>query len=200
MSLASNGITHQSSKSDLMECLESVAPKSESVPDVDGKIVDGAALSTYWIQRNHKSLSKHSMTMHSSCSCQRMLQDVVRIYIVWDTYMEDSLKAQTRMNRGSGNHLRVFNSTNIPVDWKSFIRCDAHKDSLFHLPADAIREFYPPQRKQVISTKLWPECCILCHSRPLISVLHSRRSGHMVPVPCLPFFHHGFSKLMIHAT
>ena len=67
--------------------------------------------------------------------------------------MEDSLKAQTRMNRGSGNHLRrVSNSTNIPVDWKSFLRCDANKDSLFHLLADAIREFHPPQRKKVIST------------------------------------------------
>ena len=43
-SLASNGIMHQTSKSDLMECLESVVPKSESVPDVDVKIVDGAVL------------------------------------------------------------------------------------------------------------------------------------------------------------
>ena len=43
-SLASNGIMHQTSKSDLMECLESVVPKSESVPHVDVKIVGGAAL------------------------------------------------------------------------------------------------------------------------------------------------------------
>ena len=34
----------QTSKSDLMECLESVVPKSESVPDVDVEIVDGVAL------------------------------------------------------------------------------------------------------------------------------------------------------------
>ena len=43
-SLAPNGIMHQTSKSDLMKCWESVVPKSESVPDVDVKIVDGAAL------------------------------------------------------------------------------------------------------------------------------------------------------------
>ena len=81
-----------------------------------------------------------------------MLQDVIKIDVVWDTYMEDSLKAQTRMNRGSDNHIRVSNSTNITVDWKSFLRCDANKYSLFHLLADAIREFHPPQRKKVIST------------------------------------------------
>ena len=114
---------------------------------------------------------------------ERMLQDVVRIYVVWDTYMENSLKAQRRMKSGSGNHLRVSNSTNIQIDWKSFLRCDANKDSLFHLLADAIREFHPPQRKQV----RWPQCCILCHCRSLRTVLHSRRSGHTAPVPCLPF-------------
>ena len=96
-------------------------PKSESVPDVDVKIVDDAAL----VQILHgskeiTSLSKLAIIMHSSCSChnyniERMLQDVVRIDVVWDTYMEDSLKAQTRMNRGSGNHLRVSNSTNIQL-------------------------------------------------------------------------------------
>ena len=83
---------------------------------------------------------------------ERMLQDVVKIDVVWDTYTEDSLKAQTRINHGSGNHLCVSNSTNIHVDWKSFLRCDANKYSLFHLLADAIREFNRPQRKKVIST------------------------------------------------
>ena len=43
-SLAANGIMPQTSKSDLMECWESVVPKSESVPDIDVNIVDGAAL------------------------------------------------------------------------------------------------------------------------------------------------------------
>ena len=47
---------------------------------------------------------------------------------------------------------------------------------------------------------IWPECCILCHIRTLRPVLHSRRSGHTAPVPCPHSFHHGFTKLMIHAT
>ena len=65
-----NGITHQTSKSDLMECWESVVPKSESVPDADVNIVDGAALPRILDpKKSHKSLSKLSMTMHSSCSC-----------------------------------------------------------------------------------------------------------------------------------
>ena len=44
-SLASNGIImHQTKKSDLMECLESLAPQSDNILDVDVDIIDGAAL------------------------------------------------------------------------------------------------------------------------------------------------------------
>ena len=53
-----------------MEWWESVVPKSESVPDVDVNIVDGAALLHILDpNKSHKSLSKRSMTMHSSFSC-----------------------------------------------------------------------------------------------------------------------------------
>ena len=43
-SLATNCIMHHRNKSDLMECLESLVPQPESAPNVDLKIVDGAAL------------------------------------------------------------------------------------------------------------------------------------------------------------
>ena len=107
--------------------------------------------------------------------------------------MEDTLKAQTRMNRGSGNHLRVSSSTNIPVDWKSFLRCDANKNSLFHLLADAIREFHPPQRKQVISTYH-----ILADLSDL-SCTHEEADTRLL-FHAAHSFYQGFTKLMIHAT
>ena len=43
-SLASNGIMHHTSKSDLLECLEPLVPQPESIPKVDVRIIDGAAL------------------------------------------------------------------------------------------------------------------------------------------------------------
>ena len=72
-----------------------MVPKSESVPDVDVNIVDGdALLHILDPKKSHKSLSKLSMTIRSSCSChiERMLQDVVKIDVVWDTYMKDRHK------------------------------------------------------------------------------------------------------------
>ena len=140
-SLASNGIMHQTSASNLMECLECVVPKLQSVPDVDVKTVDGAVIVRI-LDPNKSQVSVK--TFHDYAQLvfmpyiKRMLQDVVRVDVVWEPCIWYSP--------------RVSNSTNVHIDWKSFLRCDANKDSLFHLLADAIREFHPPQRKQVIST------------------------------------------------
>ena len=130
-----------------------------------------------------------------------MLQDVVRIDVVWDTYIEYSIKAQTRMNRGSGNHLRVSNSTNIPVDWKSFLRCDDNTIiySLFQLLADAIREFHPPQRKQVISTHGRNAVSSAIADLSDLSCTHVEADTRLLS-HASHSFHHAFTKLMIHAT
>ena len=113
--------------------------------------------------------------------------------------MDDSLKAQTRMNRGSGNHLRVPNSTNSPVDWKSFIRCDANTYSLFQLLADAIREFHPPQRKQVISTYGRNAVSSAIADFSDLSCTHEEADTRLLS-NASHSFHHAFTKLMIHAT
>ena len=103
------------------------------------------------------------------------------------------------MNRGSGNLLRVSNSTNIPVDWKSFLRSDANKESLFHLLADAIREFHRPQRKQVISTYGQNAVSSAITDLSDLSCTHEEADTQF-PFHASHSFHHAFTKLMIHAT
>ena len=128
-----------------------------------------------------------------------MLQDVFRVDIVWDVYREDSLKAQTRRNRGAGHQLRVANNTSIPANWRNFLRVDANKDALFRLLASAIQELQPLDEKKIISTlghnavssaisDISDLCCIYeeADTRLLFHASHS--------------FHDGFSKMMIHAT
>ena len=63
-----------------------------------------------------------------------------------------SVETQTRQDRGSGNHIRVDNTTKIPTNWKIFLRCDVYKDNFFKLITSAIQEFQPPALKQVAST------------------------------------------------
>ncbi len=63
---------------------------------------------------------------------------------MWDVYIPDSLKGFTRQKRGKGIRRRVAPSTQIPKNWKDFLRVDENKKELFnflsqqaiHLPID----------------------------------------------------------------
>ena len=150
-SLASNGIIHHTSKSDLLECLEPLAPQPESIPKVDVRIIDGAAL-VHMLDPHKSSIPIRTFRDYSQLVflpyIKHMLQDVVRVDVVWDIYKKNSLKTQTRQDRGSG----VDNTTKIPINLKNFLRCDANKDNFFKLLASALQEFEPPAQKQVISS------------------------------------------------
>jgi len=62
-------------RSDLMECLESLAGQAKSVPDaesvlaVDAKILDGAAIVHMLDPKSSDFLSKRSRTIDNWCSC-----------------------------------------------------------------------------------------------------------------------------------
>ena len=62
--LASNGIKHQTKKSDLMECLESLAPQPDNIPDVMLVLLMVLPLCRYLSQRNRIIQSKLSSTTH----------------------------------------------------------------------------------------------------------------------------------------
>ena len=156
-SLASNGIMNTTSKSDLIGCFQNVVPFEETMPTVDAKVVDGAELIQTLDPK--KSISHALVNTFQDYadhifipSIQNMLEQVVRLDVVWDTYRTDSLKAQTRQNRGSGTPMKVDNQSRLPVNWKNFLRCDENKESLFKLLAIAIEKFQFPPNKQVISS------------------------------------------------
>ena len=60
-SLASNGIMHQTNKFDLMECLESLAPQPDNIPDVDVGIIDFTPLygCEIWMPSGHGTKKRY---------------------------------------------------------------------------------------------------------------------------------------------
>ena len=152
-SLASNNML-QTTKSDLMECLESLTSQPNDIPEVNVKIVDGAAV-VHLLDPEKPSVTFKTFQDYAHGLflpyIERMLRHVVRVDIVWDVYQDDSLK-YTRQNRGTGRRTRVANNTSIPANWKNFLRVDAIRDALFKFLAATILEFTSPQRKQIIST------------------------------------------------
>ena len=59
------------------------------------------------------------------------LQHVNRLDVVWDEYIADSLKAETRTRRGKGIRRRVEPSNSIPGNWQEFLRINDNKTELF---------------------------------------------------------------------
>ena len=78
------------------------------------------------------------------------LQHVNRLDVVWDEYIADSLKAETRTRRGKGIRRRVEPSYSIPGNWQEFLRINDNKTELFSFWAT--RAAAIATDKQVIST------------------------------------------------
>ena len=97
-SLASNWIMHSTCKSNLIECLESVAPFQITPPFSDAKIIDGAAL-VHCLDPKKSIVKERLVTFKDYAdyvfipSIKKMLEPVLRLDVVWDTYIENSLKA-----------------------------------------------------------------------------------------------------------
>ena len=61
------------------------------------------------------------------------LQAAKRLNLVWDVYLEDFMKRSMGKKRGSGKRRKVLPLTQIPSDWKGFLRVD-DKCSYFFQP------------------------------------------------------------------
>ena len=78
------------------------------------------------------------------------LQHVNRLDVVWDEYIADSLKAETRTRRGKGTRRRVEPSNTIPGNWQELLRINDNKIELFSFLATSAATIATD--KQVIST------------------------------------------------
>ena len=68
----------------------------------------------------------------------KQLENAKRVDLVWDVYLDDSLKKSLREKGGAGQRRKVMGSTRIPCDWKSFLRVDGNKEELLKLLADKV--------------------------------------------------------------
>ena len=62
----------------------------------------------------------------------------MRVDVVFDKYSNDSIKLQTRKNRGNGVKCKVVLNGKVPKNWKGFLRNLGNKEELFQLLANSI--------------------------------------------------------------
>ena len=137
------------SKSDFLQCMESLVDVTHDAPDVSMKVIDGAA----FVNMNRP---KSSTTYGKYCEDELLSklkftsQNTKKLDLVFDVYNENSLKSQTRENRGGRMRISVGKDTPICKDFQKFMRNDTNKTELFKMIAEAVIQI--PETLATIAT------------------------------------------------
>ena len=108
------GELHFGVKSDLLKCLEKLYISPATNPVVDATLIDGAALVN--LQKPTaacKTFSDYHANIIYLPYIKKQLRSAQRVDVIWDRYIEQSLKVQTR-KRGTGIRRSVEPDVKIP--------------------------------------------------------------------------------------
>ena len=99
-------------------------------PEADVMILDGAFVAQILSPRTLDTFQEYSNSVFLPYLFGQ-LQSVRRLYIVWDVYLADSLKAGTKSKQGQDQRRKVLPLAPLPSTWKSFLKNDENKSDLF---------------------------------------------------------------------
>ena len=133
-SLSDPGQLRGGQKADLLKCLPQ-ATSPVSTPPVDAVILDGAVIVQMLEPKTSCTFCEYFSIVFAPYVLKQ-LENAKRVDLVWDVYLDDSLKKSLREKRGAGQRRKVIGSPRIPSDWKGFLRVDGNKEELFKLLAD----------------------------------------------------------------
>ena len=158
-SLSLGGKIRLATKADLLYCLELEEIESTNTPLVDAKLLDGAAIVQMLNPGMVRTFQEYADVVFLPYVSKQLL-NAQRVDIVWDVYVQDSLKSTTRQKRGKGVRRRVSAATSLPKKWKDFLREDDNKTELFkflsqqavHLPTSEGKVIYATDGVNVLST------------------------------------------------
>ena len=109
------------------ECLEANTTRRTEMPSaVDATIIDGAAVVIKPRTKTFFRYAEQSFLPYE----KSQLRHVKHVDIVWDEYVENSLKAITRSERGTGVRRRDTANNQLPRNWKEFLRVDENRREL----------------------------------------------------------------------
>ena len=149
-SISQHGNLRLGSKSDLLEVLENCGSYAEEPKNMQVVILDGSAIVNMLKPVACQTFAEYAEKVFLKYLAKQ-LEAVDRLDIVWDIYVQDSLKSTTRSKRGKGSRRRVQPTTRVPTNWHEFLRVDYNKTELFAYLAD--QSISSSDSKQIVSTK-----------------------------------------------
>ena len=168
--LSQMGKQRTGTKSDLVGFLEDIVPTEDlsPTPFIQVVLLDGAAI-VNMLRPGFANIFSDYATQVFIPYITSQMQHVNRLDVVWDEYIADSLKAETRTRRGKCIRRRVEPSNSISGNWQEFHRIHDNKTELFSFLATSAATIAID--KQVIST---------CHT----GVLCTQSRGVSGQAPC----------------
>lgn len=132
-SLADKAELRQGVKADLVKCLARYASSLPSQhPDMEVLLIDGAVAVQMLNPGSAKTFQEYADNVFNPYILNK-IQDIKRLDIVWDVYIDGSLRKVARDHRGKGTRRKVTPSTPISKNLQSFLWVDQNKEELFHL-------------------------------------------------------------------
>ena len=136
--LSTDGDLRMSTKSDLVNLLESKVATPETKPQTDVLLIDGAGLVNAFPPRTPKTFDEYA-TQDILPKVLQYSSQHKRTDMIFDVYNEASLKSETRSKRGKAIRRKVSGTTKTPSNWRNFLRDDRNKTELFHFLAEKIK-------------------------------------------------------------
>ncbi len=163
--LAEQNRMRRTDKSDLVECLEHLDKtnrsnnnqQSAAMNPSEALIIDGSALVHILDPKNaarkpstFKEYATHVFLPHIE---NQLAEVTCRLDVVWDVYYPDSLKCQTREERGNtASKYLVEGNTLLPPNWSVFLQVDSNKSQLFEFLGKELKNVQVTDGKYVIAT------------------------------------------------
>ncbi|KAK3703666.1 hypothetical protein QZH41_002431 [Actinostola sp. cb2023] len=182
-------------KSQLTECLEADSTVRSEMPNsIDVTIIDGAVLVHMIKPGTEKTFSEYASQSFLPY-IQAQSRHVDRLDVVWDEYVENSLKATTRGNRGAGVRRRVAGTNRLPSNWKEFLRVDENKRELFKFLAECISNL--DVQKQIITTYGDQVLCTLPRDTSSLAPCSHEEADTRMMLHVQDAVQHGYEKIML---
>ena len=119
-------------KAELLKQLESMddSISSRVSPETEVTVFDGAALINGLKPDPNMTFEAYaSKTVLPRLT--KLSTSALRIDVVFDVYLQRSLKNSARVHCGQGSRRRVKSNLQVPTDWKSFLRHSDNKTEFF---------------------------------------------------------------------
>ena len=138
-SFTRKGLMHQTTKSDILECIAPPVVCTRDAPATTCTILDGSVLVQQLRPETSITIKDYVDTVFGP-HILRYFNNHQRVDVVFDTYSSESIKCGTREKRGEGKIRKVNSETKVPGNWQDFLRVSQNKEELFKVISERLLE------------------------------------------------------------